>query len=82
MPDACLLGNSLLLGFLLDLYWIQGREHLREVGSLPIALDVKFSATFNLSSLSMVSVELNFSCTQLELHHLTFLEMVCFLPKK
>ena len=81
MPDACLLGNSLLLGFLLDLYWIQGKEHLREVGSLPIALDVKFSATFNLSSLGMVSVELNFSCTQLELHHSTFLEMVCFLPQ-
>ena len=32
MPDACLLGNSLLLGFLLDLYWIQGREYLRKLG--------------------------------------------------
>lgn len=74
MPDACLLGNSLLLGFLLDLYWIQGREYWREVGSLPIALDVKFSATFSWSSLSMVSVELKFSCTHLEIG--------CFLAKK
>lgn len=54
---------------------------LAEVGSLPVALDVKFSATFSWSSLSMVSVELKFSRTQLGLHHLTFLEMVCFLPK-
>lgn len=56
---------------------------LAEVGSLPIALDVKFSATFSWSSLGMVFVELKLSCTQLWLHHFTFLEMVClvFCPK-
>lgn len=47
---------------------------LAEVGSLPVALDVKFSATFSWSSLSMVSVELKFSCTHLEIG--------CFLAKK